>query len=77
MSKTHLIKSWKTTVLGLILIIATIVSVYVANNITWTETTIPLAIGLGLLFSPDDVIKRVRKLISSSSSDVPTNGPCK
>ncbi len=56
------IKEWKTTLIGTIILIASITSVFVAN-INWTESTIGIGVGSLFLFAPDSVIKVLKKFI--------------
>lgn len=48
----NVVKSPKTTFLGLGIILAAAVSVF-TNNINWTEAVIGMTFGSGLLFAPD------------------------
>lgn len=52
-------KGWKTTAVGLAIIIAALISVFV-KDITWSDSTIAILIGLGLVFAPDDAIKKLK-----------------
>jgi|694.fasta_scaffold48832_5 hypothetical protein len=55
-------KQWKTTTLGLIIIAATITSVFV-KEIQWSDAIIGLAAGLMLVFSPDTILDRIGRLL--------------
>lgn len=55
-------KQWKTTTLGLIIIAATITSVFV-KEIQWSDAIIGLAAGLMLVFSPDTILDRISRLL--------------
>lgn len=55
-------KSWRTTLLGIVIIIAAIVSVFVTTAITWFDASIGIGIGLALCFAPDILIKKITTL---------------
>lgn len=56
------IKQWKTTSIGLVIIASCIVSMFINPQLTWTDTAVGLAIGLGLVFSPDTIIDKAKDL---------------
>jgi len=60
--KIQNIKQWKTTALGLILIIASIVSVFV-KGIQWSDASFGIGIGIVLIFSPDSILTRFEKFV--------------
>jgi uncharacterized membrane protein YhiD involved in acid resistance len=47
--------------IGLVLIIAATVSVFTNQMITWTDAAVGISIGIGLLFAPDDAIKKANQ----------------
>lgn len=49
------ITNWKTTVIGFMLIIASVISVF-THGATWVDVTPTIVIGLGLIFSKDEWI---------------------
>lgn len=51
----NVIKSWKTTILGL-LVIGTALLSTIVKDVSWTEASIGLVIGIGLLFCPDMIV---------------------
>lgn len=55
----NLVESWKTTMIGLIIILASIVSVFTNSTMNWTDASIPLTIGIALMFSPDTMINKI------------------
>ena len=61
----NLVKGWKTSLLGIIILLASITSVFVVGNITWFDASIGIAIGLGMLFCPDDILKRITVLLKN------------
>lgn len=58
--KDRLIKSWKTSFLGLVLIGAAIASVFTAGT-TWVDSIVPISLGLGFLMSKDEWVNKVIK----------------
>ena len=48
------VKEWKTTTLGIILIVASIASVFV-QSVSWSDASFGIGIGLVLIFSPDTI----------------------
>lgn len=60
--KVSNIKQWKTSVIGIVLIIAAITSVFVAD-LNWMDATIGIGVGTLFLFSPDTIIDALTKFI--------------
>jgi hypothetical protein len=60
--KLNYYKQWKTTSLGLIIIAASITSVFV-KEIQWSDAIIGIAVGLMLVFSPDTILDKINNLI--------------
>lgn len=56
------LKAWKTTALGIILILASILSVFV-NSVSWSDASFGIGIGLVLIFSPDTILTRFEKFV--------------
>lgn len=56
------IKAWKTTALGIILIGASIASVFV-KGLSWADASFGIGIGLVLIFSPDTILSRFEKFV--------------
>jgi hypothetical protein len=42
----------------LVIITAALISVFTKESVTWTDAIIAITLGVGLLFSPDDAIKK-------------------
>lgn len=51
---------WKTSLIGLAMIGGAIASVLTGKS-DWPGAVIAIGMGIGLLFSPDDIIKKVKK----------------
>jgi hypothetical protein len=56
------LKAWKTTALGIILILASILSVFV-KSVSWSDASFGIGIGLVLIFSPDTILTRFEKFV--------------
>jgi O-antigen ligase len=56
------LKAWKTTALGVILIVASILSVFV-KSVSWSDASFGIGIGLVLIFSPDTILSRFEKFV--------------
>lgn len=54
-------KHWKTSLLGSIIIVAAIVSVFVNTN--WTDAIVGISAGLMLIFAPDTILDKIKTLI--------------
>jgi hypothetical protein len=53
-------KGWKSSLIGVAIIIAALVSVF-AKDVSWVDATVAISVGIGLLFAPDDAIKKANK----------------
>ena len=60
--KVNNYKQWKTTTLGLIIIIACITSVF-TKEVQWSDASFGIAVGLVLIFSPDTIITNLKKFM--------------
>lgn len=56
--RRNITRSYKTTLLGLILLISGIASVFY-EKATWIETTTIILVGIGLIISPDSIKKKI------------------
>ena len=54
-------KHWKTSLLGSIIIVAAIVSVFINTN--WTDAIVGISAGLMLIFAPDTILDKIKTLI--------------
>jgi hypothetical protein len=62
MKVTNNVKQWKTTALGLVIIIASIASVFV-KEIQWSDAVFGIGAGLVLVFSPDTILTKFDKFV--------------
>jgi hypothetical protein len=60
LSLANVTKGWRTSIIGAVMIIAAIASVFV-KEATWVDATVAISIGIGLLFAPDDAIKKANQ----------------
>jgi len=54
------LKAWKTTSVGVILILGGIASVFLGKA-DWTGALVAISTGVGLLFTPDTMIDKLTK----------------
>lgn len=59
---TNIWKSLITTSLGVVIILGSLFSSIVMNN-SWSDSVWGIAVGLGLLFAPDEVLKKLKNFI--------------
>jgi hypothetical protein len=62
MKVTNNVRQWKTTTLGLVLIVASIVSVFV-KSVSWSDAVFGIGAGLVLVFSPDTILTKFDKFV--------------
>lgn len=58
--KSRITESWRTTLVGVVLIAASVVSVF-SSGAAWADAAVPLTLGLGFLFSKDQWINKTIK----------------
>lgn len=68
----NVIKGWKSTVIGLLIIGTSIFSIFRVNSITWTDILVPLSMGITLLFSPDTLINKISSYITKNKNETPS-----
>lgn len=62
---------WKTTILGVIIILATLASIFLVPGITWwPEGFVGIAIGVVLWFVPDTFINLITNFIGGTRTTV-------
>lgn len=57
------IKAWKTTAIGIVILIASISSIFIAG-LNWMDATIGIGVATLFLFSPDTIIDALTKFIN-------------
>ena len=60
LSLVNLTKGWRTSLIGTVIIIAALVSVFV-KDVSWVDAAVAISLGVGLLFAPDDAIKKANQ----------------
>jgi len=61
----NLVASWKTTLLGLLIIGAGITYIFIVEDSKVFQFAILLIVGIGFLFAPDTIIDGLRSLIKT------------
>ena len=56
------VKQWKTTTLGVVIILASIASVFF-KGIVWSDAVYGIGLGLVLVFSPDAILSKFDKFV--------------
>jgi uncharacterized membrane protein YidH (DUF202 family) len=54
------LKAWKTTSIGLVLIIGAMATVFLGKA-DWTGALVAISTGVGLLFTPDTMLDKMTK----------------
>jgi choline-glycine betaine transporter len=62
----NIVASWKTTLLGLLIIGAGIAYIFVVQDSKVFQFAILLIIGIGFLFAPDTIIDGLRSIIKNN-----------
>lgn len=62
----NIVSSWKTTLLGLLIIAASIAYIFVVQDSKVFQFGILLIVGIGFLFAPDTIIDGLRSLIKNN-----------
>lgn len=60
--KERAIKNWRTSVIGLGLVLAAVVSVF-TSGVSWVDAIVPISLGLGFIFSKDEWVNKVIKIV--------------
>lgn len=58
-------KNWKTSLIGIIILLSGLGYIYYVAVPDYIIMSILVAIGIALLFCPDDIIKRLKTIIST------------
>jgi len=62
----NIIAGWKTTLLGLAIIAASIAYIFIVQDSKVFQFSILLVVGIGFLFAPDTIIDGLRSIIKSN-----------
>lgn len=60
-----MIKNWKSSLIGIIILLSGLGYVFYVTTPDYIIMSILIAIGIALLFCPDDIIKRLKDLIKT------------
>jgi|LakMenE01Jun11ns_1017448.scaffolds.fasta_scaffold9004806_2 hypothetical protein len=66
--KDNIIKSWKTSLIGFIILVCAILSVFLEDR-SWSEIYVTMSIGISLLFAPDTIINKIIKFFKPKSDE--------
>lgn len=61
---------WKTSMLGLVLFVATVISVFKVEGVNWTDALLPILFSMGLLLMPKETKSALKGFISKKSAAV-------
>ena len=69
------ITSWKTTILGTVIVTATLVTKFkYPDSVTWwPEAFVGICLGVVLWLSPDTLVDLIKRFVSGASGSVPQN----
>lgn len=62
----NIIKSWKTTLLGILIITSAIAYIFIIQDSKVFQFAILLIVGVGFLFAPDTIVDGLRSIIKSN-----------
>ena len=62
----NIVAGWKTTILGLLIIAASIAYIFIVQESKVFQFSILLVVGIGFLFAPDTIIDGLRSLIKNN-----------
>jgi len=62
----NIVESWKTTLLGILVLIAAISYIFIVQDSKVFQFAILLIVGIGFLFAPDTIIDGLRSVIKSN-----------
>ena len=62
----NIVASWKTTLLGILVIAASIAYIFIVEESKVFQFAILLIVGIGFLFAPDTIVDGLRSLIKNN-----------
>jgi hypothetical protein len=62
----NIIKSWKTTLLGILVIVSAIAYIFIVQDSKVFQFAILLIVGIGFLFAPDTIVDGLRSIIKNN-----------
>jgi hypothetical protein len=62
-------KGWKTTIIGIVIILAAIASVFFAGQSWWPQVIIAVGVGLAMLFTPGKVLDFITSFLNRKGNE--------
>ena len=62
----NIVEGWKTTLLGVLVILAAIAYIFIVQDSKVFQFAILLIVGIGFLYAPDTIIDGLRSIIKSN-----------
>ena len=62
----NIVASWKTTLLGMLVIAASIAYIFIVEESKVFQFAILLIVGIGFLFAPDTIVDGLRSIIKNN-----------
>jgi hypothetical protein len=62
----NIVAGWKTTLLGILVILAAIAYIFIVQDSKVFQFAILLIVGIGFLFAPDTIVDGLRSLIKNN-----------
>jgi hypothetical protein len=62
----NIVSGWKTTLLGILVIAASIAYIFIVEESKVFQFAILLIVGIGFLFAPDTIVDGLRSLIKNN-----------
>tara|TARA_R110000822_G_scaffold146444_1_gene285537 strand:- start:252 stop:461 length:210 start_codon:yes stop_codon:yes gene_type:complete len=62
----NIVEGWKTTLLGILVILAAIAYIFIIQDSKVFQFAILLIVGVGFLYAPDTIIDGLRSIIKSN-----------
>ena len=62
----NIVEGWKTTLLGILVILAAIAYIFIVQDSKVFQFAILLIVGIGFLYAPDTIIDGLRSLIKNN-----------
>ena len=62
----NIVEGWKTTLLGILVILAAVAYIFIVQDSKVFQFAILLIVGIGFLYAPDTIIDGLRSLIKNN-----------
>lgn len=67
---TNILKGWKTTLLGVVLLAAIITSIFIVDTVTWSDALLCIVLALALILCPKGVRKALLNFLQSKAATI-------